>query len=879
MTRLFFLLLLASIPLGPLAGQIPILVSESAGFDRVNEPVTLGVPFPQGQIKELTGLGIRSPQNQIEDAQFDVMSRWRDGSIRWLKVDFQADVPAFTTETYQLELSTPSLGIGGIEVFEDANQIAVNTGRILFSVSKQAFNLFDEVFLDLDRNGNYESNEQIVVPKSSAGPVAVQDGIEYLASTREPERIVVEEAGGQRVVIKVEGRHWTPSGEFFLKYETRIYAYAGQPFVRVRHSYANGRSVDNLGNSGSEEFREQIDLYELDVQLNLNDDPTLYTAIDGSFLISPLVGTGGQVIQEDRPIVDTPFQAVVTNAGLEIQTGARADGWAGVSDGQKGMMVAARHFWEKYPKGFRFDLDGRVAVQPIPEGSEEHLWLSMGTGDEFLFYFFHDDETADLADFAAMHSRQPLLVRTTPEQYIESEAFYALDNCYPEEWPAMDAYTNQVTNNHLANREDLDLYGNIHFGDVPRDQFELAPARGLSTWGNNYYDCILTSARLFTQTSDQRFFDIMLPMAWHFMETQTYQTYDPDNWMNGYSPAYSQHHRSVDHYNQHYGEGIWYYYYLTGDERAKEIGLRGARSIRDRHVWGLDNPNARLAYQNASALLEAWKATGDVSFLEVARTYILDRILATQNQYGMIGAFVTEGGPRFDGEQTFMMALFSDTVWKYLREFPEDEATRQQLLLLADFVHQYARVEPSGEDYYNFWFSPSNPGEPEPILLDAGDDFVFWNGKGLIAGLYAYAFDQSQDERYLVLAQNTIDYLWGAGYGNAFGQFAWGKASAQAMKNVIHAAGIICAAEVTDIGDVPETQEGSISLFPNPAYDLITVQEDSGLPGQYQIFNGLGQLVLRGDTQGNSTSINITELSAGAYFLRLGNQMKSFVKN
>ena len=55
-------------------------------------------------------------------------------------------------------------------------------------------------------------------------------------------------------------------------------------------------------------------------------------------------------------------------------------------------------------------------------------------------------------------------------------------------------------------------------------------------------------------------------------------------WLNGYCPAYSTNHRGTPHFEQHYFEGVWYYYYLTGDERAREIGLRAADSIVFRQV-------------------------------------------------------------------------------------------------------------------------------------------------------------------------------------------------------------------------------------------------------------------------------------------------------
>lgn len=230
---------------GVLIGQTAILVPETAGVDRIDQPVTLGIPFRQGQLPQAERLLLRNPQGQEESAQFSVMARWRDGSIRWLKCHFQADVSANSTAVYRLEEGM-SVMESTLSVSESSDRIQINTGVLRLAVSKEAFNLFDEVHLDLNGNGSYEASERMVAPGTSMGPEAVQNGTAYFARNQAPEHISVEESGPMRVVLKVAGRHYDDSGEYFLKYETRIYAYAGKPYVRVRHSYANGLSLIHI---------------------------------------------------------------------------------------------------------------------------------------------------------------------------------------------------------------------------------------------------------------------------------------------------------------------------------------------------------------------------------------------------------------------------------------------------------------------------------------------------------------------------------------------------------------------------------------------------------------------------------------------------------
>lgn len=855
--------------------QVDILVPESNGRSRQAEPITLGVPFSQGSLNSIEHLGIQHPSGEDIDAQFSIMSKWRDGSIRWAKCDFQASVAANAQAKYRLITNSSHSTATDLSVEENGSEITVITGPLRFSISKTKYNLINQAFLDVNGNGNFEAAEEIISKTNSEGWVATQNGQDFLSSQTPPSRIIIEEQGPMKVVLKVEGRHYDTQGNYFLKYETRIYAFAGKPYIKVRHSYANGTSVGSLGDSGSADFGVSVEEYRLGMDLNLSGDLSYQVGTNGQ-AINGTFNTGFvSLLQKDRPTVATPFQFELMEQSNLLSTGTKADGWATLSDNQWGLTVSSRFFWEKYPKGLRLFADGSIELQPVP--TEEFLWAAMGSGDEFLFYF-HPSATASSAqDWSHTLSKSPLIAHVAPEHLVETEAFYTLGSCNSNRWSNLNSFINTTTNNHLNNRDALDLYGNLHFGDVPRNQWELGENRDLSTWGNNYYDAMLTNARLFAQTGDRRFFDVMLPMAWNNMETQCFQTYDENDWMNGYNPSYSLNHRSTGHYNQHYGEGIWYYYYLTGDERAREIGLRAARSIRDYHLWGLNNPNARLAYQNASACLEAWKATGETSYLETFKTYVIDRILATQNSYGMIGGYSAEGGLDFPGEQTFMMALFSDSVWKYLKEFPEDETTKDQLLLLADFVNQYARVNPNEETYYNFWYSPTEPGLPQFWLGGTSDDYVYWTGKSLISGLYAYAYDVSGEQKYKTMAENTMDFLYNQGFGNQEGNFSWGKASSEAMKNVIHSAAILCPGQTTPTKDINTTSK-TLIVFPNPSRETLQLSPLTGLADQnYRIVNMSGQVIQKGQVP-SSRSLDITQLPTGIYAIQVGQMTTKFSK-
>ncbi len=78
-------------------------------------------------------------------------------------------------------------------------------------------------------------------------------------------------------------------------------------------------------------------------------------------------------------------------------------------------------------------------------------------------------------------------------------------------------------------------------------------------------------------------------------------------------------------------------------------------------------------------------------------------------------------------------------------------------------------------------------------------------------------------------------------------------------------------------------QKDKVVLYPNPASDELTVRATSGTFRSYTITNELGQVVKKGDINGNATSVHVWELPAGLYIVSLRGDTEAtklmFVKN
>ncbi|MGE5342316.1 MAG: hypothetical protein ACM3SY_12640 [Candidatus Omnitrophota bacterium] len=785
--------------------RIPLIVQERAGIARANEPVTLGVPFSKGALHAGTPVRIVDAGGTPINAQFKTMATWSDGSIKWMKCDFQASASASTAATYYLELNASYTTSTSMTVSETAEGVTVTTGPLRFVVSKTSGTLLDRAWLDLNNDQQFTENEKIISPGSTSnGPRVTRSGTDFRGASQAPDHIEIEEQGPMKTVIKCSGKHYNGS-TYLLKYETRIVAFAGQSYIKIRHVYANGKSEPTLSDPLDPNLAESFDRYALDLTMNLTGPTSVRFGGDNGtpYTVDLSSGQTASIIQTDRSTVSVPFAYQIYRDSTILTSGSRAEGWGDFSDSTWGLMIANRYFWQKYPKGLTFNANGKVSIELAP--SAEQLWVGMGTGDELILYFHTAGPSSPLQDLAMGLGKSPLMARTSPQQYIESRAFYHLISPDASPYPEMKTYIDTVTGNHLDNIESLQLYGTINFGDVPRYAGEVGDSRDASGWGNNYYDAILTATRLFAATGDPKLYDIFVPMTWHFMETDCWNTYDPNDWMNGFNPGYGSYHRLIPNYNAHYGEGIWYYYYLTGDERAREIGLRAADAIVDHQPYGAENPNCRIAYQLGSVCLEAWKNTHTAKYLNHAKYLLIDKILATQDTYGVIGGVDAENH-KINGEQSWMMALYSDTLWKYLKECDTpDAAVIAKFAKLADFLDTYARKTPGTEDYWNEFLPPDNANPPRHNSDDP-EPTVWWTEKGLIAGTYAYAYDLTGDSKYKTLALNLLDHIWEASQSSVT---FWGKESCQAMKNTLHAVSLTAPVSPTIALDKAQLTFGS----------------------------------------------------------------------
>ncbi|HUU17150.1 MAG TPA: hypothetical protein VMW72_08380, partial [Sedimentisphaerales bacterium] len=81
--------------------QLDISVRDMTGLESLRS-VTGGVPLAQGAAPEGVNFVLYDENDKPVSCQTSVLGRWKDRSVRWVLLDFQAEPPANRTSHFKL---------------------------------------------------------------------------------------------------------------------------------------------------------------------------------------------------------------------------------------------------------------------------------------------------------------------------------------------------------------------------------------------------------------------------------------------------------------------------------------------------------------------------------------------------------------------------------------------------------------------------------------------------------------------------------------------------------------------------------------------------------------------------------------------------------
>jgi hypothetical protein len=350
-------------------GRVPLLLPRGVQAGDGMAPLNFGVPFPKGALTDLATLRVVDAKGKPVPAAFSVRGRWgyhAQASVRWLGIDLQSPTagpwwPDREAVAYHLEFG----GLPGptpqsvVRARQTEQGVRVETGTIAFTVRTNGFNLIDDVVLD---------GKPVPGGGGGMGPYIVDhEGSVYRAANDRAVRLSIEEHNDLRVVVRAEGwyvkdgtdgsrRSFTLPTDRISRFITRIEACAGQPTVRVQHTWII--TYDSF----------LVRLRDVGMALPAAVTGEAEFGVLGADPVRAAVPKEGVHLIQHR---HDRF-AVETGAGKALAEGAKSDGSVRVAmDGDRALGVTIRQAWQRFPK----------ELEVLPDQVRLHVWPAHGKTD------------------------------------------------------------------------------------------------------------------------------------------------------------------------------------------------------------------------------------------------------------------------------------------------------------------------------------------------------------------------------------------------------------------------------------------------------------------------------------------------------------------
>jgi hypothetical protein len=650
--------------------DISLLLEERAGINRLHEPVTIGLPFPQGMVSDIGCLTLWDASGCQLPLQAHPLANWFNGSVKWVLLDFQADLAANRQTTYQLRLvsgestqcQSPSLSVQ-----ESEEQIVVDTGKATFFLNRQLCKPFDRVVM--------EEAELIATQGSSF--VLTDDRVQiYLPHIND---VAVETKGPLRVTIRARGEMQSAARKSLAHFLVRLNFHAGSGFVQMQMTIHNPKAAHHpgglwdLGDAGSIYFKD----LSLNVPLRMPGDPHI------AWTSNPLHPSNNSVANDLQIYQDSSggenwrstnhvnrFGKVmqlfrgyrVSSSDSLLEEGHRARPVVVLQGENGGIAGTIDKFWQNFPKAI--EVHGKdLNIRLFPCQYNDLFELQGGeqkTHTIYLQFYGHGEEQPNLS---WVHER--LVPRATPEWDAASQACsYLSPLSHDANVGCRDLIDSAISGaeSFFARREIIDEYGWRHFGDLYADHEAVDHSGGtpLVAHYNNQYDAIYGVIVQYLRGGHARWFELARDLARHVIDIDIYHTKEDRPAYSGGLFWHTDHyldvgtatHRAYSKANlngrdsgcygggpsneQNYTSGLLHYHCLTGDETAREAvlsladwvvnmddGSQRRLAILDRRPTGLSSSTASREYHgpgrgagnSLNALLDAYVLTREERYL------------------------------------------------------------------------------------------------------------------------------------------------------------------------------------------------------------------------------------------------------------------------
>lgn len=614
------------------AANVPVVVQNPSGVTMQAEPITTGVPFPEGALASPDRVRLLDEAGAELPLQVTVTSEHRDGSVRWLLLDFQADVPA---EGCALTLEFGE-GVSRAEISDPLEVEVALVARLL--------------------------------------PYFVADsGAEYRAEL--VGNAEVELAGPMRSVVTARGWYANAEGEEKCQAIVRVHSYRGKPWVRVHYTWIM-----------TEDSRE-LRFRDIGLRVPMPVERAVFGTADGVVEHEVVAGQPAYLLQYDHD------RSLLAAAGERAETG-RASGWFAVEGAEGHAVVACRYFWQLFPKELQATPEAAVfhawpehgisdPEREVTDANLQYLWFAhegdvldfqvpeshwahegehteyqmryvrsskdangMGVSKTHELLVSFGDGALDREEAASLNARlqEPPVAMASPEWMCASGVFGMIAPVDEERFGPYEAMISGTFEAERRMERFTNDYGLWNFGgghttwDVERRRWNDV----YRCWRNTHHGCNRVPWLLYVRSADLKYLRYGIENARKVLDVGFCHWSTPEleglPWPQGKLRGALTDYKGLVHwasgarltdYNSMTDFALWYWH-MTGDRRGLEVAKQWGDAVveRNRSPFG-----HRGGAGTCSALIELYRATLDERYFDYAER-LARHLISTQREDG-----------------------------------------------------------------------------------------------------------------------------------------------------------------------------------------------------------------------------------------------------
>ena len=715
--------------------EIPFTLQSTAPVAGT-QPVCGGLCVPRGLLKDAESASVTTGKT-MHRAQADILSRWSDGSVRWVLLSWIAppmDVKRECTARFGHSIeNTP--GPSTVRLQRHGRRISIQQQDA--DSAPVQFTEVDVVPLLIDRNGHDANFIFGEIATEVSGPVR---SVYRLSGT------LVQDS---HISLQLRFEVWAECG--LVRIESRL-----RNCRRARHK----GGLWDLGDPGSFRFSglHLHTVLQCSVSTVIRWKPEANAEVrqqSGDENLQITQGGSGGAAWSNSNHVGADNKSTVRQRGYEAAAaggtvrGYRANPIVCIEADDSQLSVTMPEFWQRFPSSLAVD-NGVLSVGLFPASTDSEFELQGGEQSTARVW---------LATGPAGPALDALCWAAAPAAILQSPEW--IQRCRVFDWFAgdlrhIDENTKQRYQSWLhdvstgvcsvdARREAIDEYGWRNYGDVHADheQTHYTGTNTIISHYNNQFDLIYGGIVNQYVCGDVAWRNLFAPLAHHVMDIDIYHTDEDRAAFNGglfwhtdhYVDARSATHRTYSKYNtppgddygggpgneHNYTTGLLSYYYLTGNPEAADSVV----SLAD-WVFGLDDGSGTIfallddgptgsatatvtddyhgpgrgSGNSINALLDGWEVSHEERYLRKAEELIRRVAHPEQNLDGL---------NLLDAEYRWSYTVCLTALGRYLHKM--DEADRRGPMY--DYVRRTLR-------HYGVWML-----EHERPTLSAPENLEF----------------------------------------------------------------------------------------------------------------------------------------------------------